>query len=57
MKKVIHITEGQRETDIQHYCKSDNVWTVFKVMKSTVFNAERNVKDVQTTQIIDAMIS
>ena len=38
LKKVLHITERQREKDIQHYCKSDNVWTVFKEMKSKVFN-------------------
>jgi hypothetical protein len=33
MKKVLHITERKRETDIQHYCKSDDVWTGFKVAK------------------------
>jgi hypothetical protein len=37
MKKVLHITEPKRETDIQHYCKSDNVWTGFKVAEWRVF--------------------
>jgi len=31
MKKVLHITKRKRETDIQHYYKSDDVWTGFKV--------------------------
>jgi hypothetical protein len=33
MKKVLHITERQRDTDIQHYCKSDDLWTGFKLAK------------------------
>ena len=37
MKKVLHITERKRETDIQHYCKSDDVWTGFKVAKRRLF--------------------
>ena len=45
MKKVLHITERQRETDMQQYFKLDNVWTVFKVVKSKVFNTQLNVQN------------
>jgi len=37
MKKVLHITERKWETDIQHYCKSDDVRTGFKVAKRRLF--------------------
>jgi hypothetical protein len=37
MKKVLHITERKRETDIQHYCKSEDVRTGFKVTKGRLF--------------------
>jgi len=37
MKKVLHITERKRETDIQHYCKSDDFWASFKVVKRRLF--------------------
>jgi hypothetical protein len=30
MRKVLHITERKRETDIQHYRNSDDVWTGLK---------------------------
>jgi hypothetical protein len=35
MKKVLHIAERKRETDIQHYFKSDDVLTGFRIAKST----------------------
>jgi len=36
-EQVLHITERKRETDIQHYCKSDDVRTGFKVTKGRLF--------------------
>ena len=37
MKKALHITERKRGSNIQHYCKSDDVWTGFKVAKRRLF--------------------
>jgi hypothetical protein len=37
MKKVLHITERKRETDIQHYCKSDDVRASIKIAKIRTF--------------------
>jgi len=37
MKKVLHITERKRKSNVQHYCKSDNVWTGLKVAKRRLF--------------------
>ena len=31
MKKVLHITKRKRETNIHHYCKSDDFRAGFKV--------------------------
>jgi hypothetical protein len=46
MKKVLHITERKRETDIQHYCKSDDVRTGFKVAEWGLFD---NPKTLQSS--------
>ena len=37
MKKVLHITERKRETNVHHYCKSDDLRAGFKVAKWRVF--------------------
>jgi hypothetical protein len=37
MKKVLHITERKRETNIKHYCKSDDFRAGFEVAKWRVF--------------------
>jgi hypothetical protein len=37
MKKVLHITERKRETDIQHYCKSDDIWMGFEIAEWRMF--------------------
>jgi hypothetical protein len=37
MKKVLHITERKRETNVHHYCKSDDFRAGFKVAKWRVF--------------------
>ena len=33
LKKVLHITERKRKSNIQHYCKSDDFRARFKVAK------------------------
>ena len=37
MKKILHITERKWETDTKYYCKSDDIWTGFKVAKRRLF--------------------
>ena len=37
MKKVLHITERKRETNIKHYCKSDDFRAGFEVAEWGVF--------------------
>jgi hypothetical protein len=37
--KVLHITKRKRETYIQHYCKSDDVRTDFKVKNEKVWSS------------------
>ena len=33
MKKVLHITERKRKSNVQHYCKWDDFMASFKVAK------------------------
>ena len=44
MKKVLNITERKRETNVHHYCKSDDFWASFKVVKSDCFVIQRCCK-------------
>ena len=37
MKKVLHITELKRETNVHHYCKSDDFRAYFKVAEWRMF--------------------
>ena len=37
MKKVLHITERKRETNVHYYCKSDDFRAGFKVAKWWMF--------------------
>jgi len=37
MKKVLHITERKRKSNIHHYCKSDDFRAGFKVAEWRVF--------------------
>ena len=37
MKKVLHITERKRETNVHHYCKSDDFRAYFKVAEWRMF--------------------
>ena len=37
MKKVLNITERKRETNIKHYCKSDDFRAGFEVAELGVF--------------------
>jgi hypothetical protein len=37
MKKVLHITERKRKSNVQHYCKSDDFRASFKVAKWRMF--------------------
>ena len=37
MKKVLHITERKRKSNVQHYCKSDDFRARFKVAEWRVF--------------------
>jgi hypothetical protein len=37
MKKVLHITERKRETNVHHYCKSDDFRAGFEVAKWGTF--------------------
>jgi hypothetical protein len=37
MKKVLHITERKRKSNVQHYCKSDDFRAGFKVAEWRMF--------------------
>ena len=37
MKKVLHITERKRKSNVHHYCKSDDLRAGFKVAKWEMF--------------------
>ena len=37
MKKALHITKKKRETNIHHYCKSDDFRAGFKVAEWGIF--------------------
>jgi hypothetical protein len=37
MKKILHITERKRKTNIHHYCKSDDFRAGFKIAKWRMF--------------------
>ena len=36
MKKVLHITERKRETNVHHYCKSDDLGALLEIFEGVL---------------------
>ena len=44
MKKVFHITERKRKTDVQHYCQTDDLGARFEIENAECFVIQRRYK-------------